>query len=145
MTWASHLPVQRVRIVRPTNQFEELVHFYRDIIGLHELGGFDNHEGYSGRMLGLPDASYHMEIVMHDEGLEPPQPTKEDILVFYIDDQEAIEALVKRLAEHGYAPVEPDNPYWAIGGVYFLDPDGWGIIFMNMQERQRLLNMQEDL
>ena len=139
MTWATHLPVRAVRIARPTNQLEKIATFYRDVVGLPELGRFEKHEGYSGVMIGLPDISYHLELVSHEDGIPNIAPTREDFLVFYIDDQAAIEALVERLASHGYTPVEPENLYWAFGGVTYEDPDGYGLIFMNMQEHQRLL------
>ena len=35
--WPDHLPVQRVRIARPTGQLDAMVTFYRDVIGLPEL------------------------------------------------------------------------------------------------------------
>ncbi|MEL6525926.1 MAG: VOC family protein [Chloroflexota bacterium] len=140
MNWSKDLPVRMVRIVRPTNKFDEVVKFYRDIIGLPELGGFSGHAGYTGVMVGLPDERYHIEIVTHEEEVEEVKPTREDTLVLYIDDTDKVDKLVKKLIAHGYHPVEPENPYWAIGGISFEDPDGWGFILMNMKERQRLLD-----
>ena len=89
--------------------------------------------------MGLPDERYHLELVTHLDGIDTQMPTREDLLVFYIDDQAAIDALVIRLGEHGFQPVDPKNPYWRLGGVSFVDPDGWGVVLMNMLERARLL------
>ena len=141
--WVTHLPVQRVRIARPTNQLDVIVHFYRDILGLQEIGRFEEHDGYTGVMLGLPDLAYHLEFVTYSDGIENIQPTREDLLVFYIDDQDAIDALAKRFIDAGYQPVEPENPYWAIGGISFEDPDGWGLVFMNMPEHNRLISQSK--
>ncbi|MEO0564616.1 MAG: VOC family protein [Chloroflexota bacterium] len=137
--WPTHLPVRSVRMARHTNQFEAITTFYRDVIGLPEIGSFSGHDGYDGIMLGMPDGSYHLEFTSHPDGPPAAPPSRDNLLVFYIDDQDAIDALVRRLADHGHAPVEPENGYWATGGVTFDDPDGWGVVFMNMTERARIL------
>jgi hypothetical protein len=38
------------------------VHFYRDCLGLDELSRFEDHSTYDGEMLGLPEASCHLEL-----------------------------------------------------------------------------------
>ena len=38
----------QIRIARPTDRLEAVVAFYRDGLGLVELGGFDDHDGYTG-------------------------------------------------------------------------------------------------
>lgn len=137
--WPAHLPATRVRIARPTDQFDALVAFYRDALGLPELGGFQNHDGYTGMMLGLPGEGTHLEITTHTTHHAGRAPNRDSLLVLYIDDNDAIAALVKRMASHGHTPVPPENPYWALGGVTFEDPDGYGLVLMNMTERRRLL------
>ena len=52
--WPPMLPVRHVRIARPTDQLDDVVRFYRDGLGLPEIGRFDAHAGYRGVMLGLP-------------------------------------------------------------------------------------------
>src|SRR5262249_34927744 len=52
--WPAKLPVRHVRIARPTDQLDEVVRFYREGLGLPELGRFAGHAGYLGVMLGLP-------------------------------------------------------------------------------------------
>jgi catechol 2,3-dioxygenase-like lactoylglutathione lyase family enzyme len=137
--WPKHLPVQRARIARPTNHFEAMVAFYCQLLGLPQMHRFDDHDGYSGVMVGLSDERYHLELVTHHDGIDTQTPNREDLLVFYIDDQVAINALIARLISQGFRPVEPKNPYWQLGGVSFVDPDGWGVVFMNMTEWQRSL------
>ncbi len=46
--------IAQVRIRRPTDQLERVVRFYRDGLGLAVLGGFEDHAGYDGVMIGLP-------------------------------------------------------------------------------------------
>lgn len=141
-TWPDHLPVRSVRMARHTNQLEAIITFYRDIIGLPEIGRFSGHDGYDGVMLGLPSEDYYLEFTAHPGGPPVAPPSRDNLLVFYIDDQDAIAAIVERLRQHGYSPVEPENLYWSKGGVTFEDPEGWHIVFMNMRERQRILDAE---
>lgn len=109
--WPDHLPVRSVCMARHTNQFDAIVHFYHDVIGLPEIGRFGVHGGYDGIMLGLPGQDYHLEFTSHPDGPPPVPPSRDNLLVFYIDDQAAIEALVERLRQQGHTPVEPENSY----------------------------------
>jgi hypothetical protein len=43
-----------VRVARHTDRLDELVAFYRDGIGLPEMGRFQDHDGYDGVFLELP-------------------------------------------------------------------------------------------
>ena len=51
--WPQGLPVVQVRVARPTDRLEAVVRFYRDGLGLQEIGSFTGHAGYAGVMLGL--------------------------------------------------------------------------------------------
>jgi len=129
--WAAELPVAQVRVARPTDKLDEVIRFYRDGLGLKEIGSFAGHAGYSGVMLGLPGAAYHLEFTAHDEGSPCPAPTRDNLLVFYITDRAAIDRTVERLAAMGYRAVAPENPYWQAQGVTIADPDGWRVVLMN--------------
>jgi catechol 2,3-dioxygenase-like lactoylglutathione lyase family enzyme len=129
--WPEHLPVMQVRVARPTDQLEAVVRFYRDALGLAEIGSFAGHAGYDGVMLGLPGRSYHLEFTQHAEGSSCPAPSRDNLLVLYIADKSALDQLVARLRAHGHEPVAPENPYWAERGVTFADPDGWRVVLMN--------------
>lgn len=129
--WPVELPAVQVRVARPTDRLEEVVRFYRDGLGLKELGGFRGHAGYDGVMLGLPGHAYHLEFTQHEEGSPCPAPTKDNLLVFYIPDETAIKKLAERLYAMGYPAVPPENPYWAKRGVTIEDPDGWRVVLMN--------------
>ena len=46
----------QLRVARHTQRLDEIVAFYRDGIGLPEIGGFRGHRGYDGVFLALPGA-----------------------------------------------------------------------------------------
>jgi catechol 2,3-dioxygenase-like lactoylglutathione lyase family enzyme len=129
--WPEQLPVVRVRIARPTDRLIEVVRFYRDALGLREIGSFAGHAGYDGVMLGLPGSAYHLEFTRRAAGSPCPAPSRDNLLVLYIEDEAARARAVARLRAHGHDPVAPENPYWAERGVTFEDPDGWRVVLMN--------------
>lgn len=121
----------QVRIARPTDRLEEVVAFYRDGLGLEVLGGFDDHEGYTGVMLGLPDGRYHLEFTSHVDGSQGGAPSADNLLVLYLGDPERRDAAAAQLREAGGAPVAAENPYWdAVGALTFSDPDGWRVVLV---------------
>jgi hypothetical protein len=44
----------QMRVTRHTERLDEVVEFYRDGIGLPEVGGFHDHDGYDGVFLAVP-------------------------------------------------------------------------------------------
>jgi hypothetical protein len=124
-------PVAQVRIARPTDQLKAVVTFYSQGIGLKVLGSFEDHAGYDGVMLGLPGFPYHLEFTSHKNGSPCPAPTKDNLLVLYIPDKAAVNAIEKRLKSMGHMAVLPENPYWETNGLTFEDPDGWRVVLMN--------------
>ena len=124
-------PVTQVRIARPTDRLEEVVRFYRDALGLEQIASFEGHAGYDGVMLALPGRRDHLEFTHHASGSPCPAPTKDNLLVFYVEDEGAFRKMVARLRRHGHEPVAPENPYWAEEGLTFWDPDGWRVVLMH--------------
>ncbi|HEX8475349.1 MAG TPA: VOC family protein [Pyrinomonadaceae bacterium] len=129
--WPDGLHVAQVRIARPTDRLTEIVKFYCGALGLKQVGSFQNHDGYDGVMIGLPDRDYHLEFTQHAHGGPCPAPSKDNLLVLYVEDKRGIERLAERLREHGHEPVPPENPYWQAKGLTFEDPDGWRVVLMN--------------
>ena len=131
--WPESLPVAQVRVARPTGRLQELKKFYCEGIGLEVVGSFVGHAGYSGLMLGLPGRDYHLEFTEHEEarGALFPPPSADNLLVLYIPDGAAVEAIAARLAALGYGAVPPENPYWNERGLTIRDPDGWRVVLMN--------------
>lgn len=129
--WNNGVQAVQVRMARPTDQLDKVKEFYVEGLGLEVVGHFENHQGYDGLMIGLPDKDYHLEYTQHVKGSPCPAPTHDNLLVFYMPDAKQIEVLVNRLEGMGYPVVEPENPYWAERGKTIEDPDGWRIVLMN--------------
>jgi catechol 2,3-dioxygenase-like lactoylglutathione lyase family enzyme len=116
-----------VRVARPTRDRDAAAAFYRDLLGLPVLGSFEDHDGFSGLILGLPDASRQLELVAAP-GAEPA-PSAEDQLVLYLGSSELVEAAAGRIREAGHKPSTSPNPYWAnAGAVCVVDPDGYWLV-----------------
>lgn len=131
--WPEHLPVTRLRVARPTDQMDALIGFYRDILGLPVLGGWrdegGNHNGYDGVLIGLPGIDTHLEFTQHRDGSPCPAPSRDNLLVLYVDDRAALDKVRDGVVARGGRPVPPENPYWLDRAVCFEDPDGWGVVF----------------
>ncbi|WP_152657983.1 VOC family protein [Oceanobacillus sp. CFH 90083] len=121
----------QVRIARPTDKFDEIISFYESGIGLTKIEEFEGNRGFKGVIFGLPHIDYHLEFTSHREGSPCPAPTKDNLLVFYIENKNEIMHVVNRLEKMGYKEVEPENEYWKEKGITIEDPDGWRVVFMN--------------
>jgi len=121
----------QLRIARPTDQMEAVVAFYRDGLGFNELGGFKDHEGFDGVMLGHANAPYHLEFTHHHGGHAGSAPGQDNLLVFYLPEASVWEVAIKRMKKHGYEPVPSYNPYWDVHGKTFQDPDGYRVVLQN--------------
>ena len=116
----------QLRVARHTERLDALVRFYRDGIGLVEIGGFRGHGGYDGVFLAVPGTGAHLELTAGgSHGAPAPHP--ETLLVLYLGDDEAVQMVVARL---GIEPVAPANPYWAEHGVTLEDPDGFRVVLV---------------
>ena len=116
----------QVRFARHTNQLEEVVRFYRDGLGLPEIGRFGGHDGYDGVFLAIPGTHAHLEFT--SGGAHPaPVPHPEMLLVLYLGSVEAVTEMCERV---GAQPVEPANPYWKQHGVTLVDPDGCRVVLV---------------
>jgi catechol 2,3-dioxygenase-like lactoylglutathione lyase family enzyme/predicted GNAT family acetyltransferase len=118
--------VTQLRVARHTEQLDELVHFYRDGLGLAETGGFRDHDGYDGVFLEVTGSGAHLELTAGgDHGAPAPHP--ESLLVLYLGSAEAVQTVAARL---GVDPVSPANPYWGEHGTTFADPDGFRVVLV---------------
>lgn len=117
-----------LRIARPVRDLELAVSMYKEGVGLQELGGFRDHDGFDGVMLGRPGADHHFEFTVCRHHPVQPAPTAEDLLVLYIPDQEAWEHRCAALLSAGFRETPPFNPYWETRGRTFVDPDGYRLV-----------------
>jgi ribosomal protein S18 acetylase RimI-like enzyme len=115
-----------LRIARHTERLDEVVAFYRDGLGLPEVGRFAGHDGYDGVFLAVPGTAAHLELT---SGGAPgaPAPHPESLLVLYLGDAGELE---RTLARAGAEPVTAANPYWAEHGVTVEDPDGFRVVLV---------------
>ncbi|MEJ2420706.1 MAG: VOC family protein [Acidobacteriota bacterium] len=125
--------IAQVRVARPTDRLEDLRRFYCEDLGLPEIGGFggSGHHGYTGLMVGLPGADFHLEFTQHEKGSPCPAPTRDNLLVIYLPDRNEWVARIEKMRRRGHEPVPPENPYWEKEGATFEDPDGWRVVLMN--------------
>jgi catechol 2,3-dioxygenase-like lactoylglutathione lyase family enzyme len=116
----------QLRIARHTERLDEVVAFYRDGLGLPEIGGFRGHDGYDGVFLAVPGTGAHLELTSGGTHATP-EPHAESLLVLYLGDQAAVDAAAARLAAE---PVAAANPYWDAHGATFEDPDGFRVVLV---------------
>ena len=116
----------QVRFARHTDRLMDVIRFYRDGLGLPEIGRFENHDGYDGVFLAVPGTDAHLEFTSgghHDA----PSPDPETLLVLYLGSSNAVDEIRERI---GAQPVEPANPYWQQNGVTLIDPDGFHVVLV---------------
>lgn len=118
--------MMQLRVARHTARLGELVRFYRDGLGLVEIGGFRDHDGYDGVFLEVPGTGAHLELTAGG-GHGAPEAHPESLIVLYLGDARAVQAVSTRL---GVDPVRPANPYWAEHGTTFQDPDGFTVVLV---------------
>ena len=116
----------QLRVARHTERLHQVVRFYRDGIGLTEIGRFRDHDGYDGVFLAVPGTGAHLELTAGG-GHGAPAPHLESLLVFYLGDEATVQAVAARL---GVGHVPPANPYWAEHGLTFEDPDGFRVVLV---------------
>jgi len=121
------MPVGKFRVARPTDRLAELEGFYVDGLGLERRGSFADHDGYSGLILGGGIAQVEIEFTTHVAGSACPAPSNDNLLVFYLPDADAVDAVRQRMGAIGVLPVAPENPYWEGISLSFEDADGWRV------------------
>lgn len=114
-----------LRAARPVSDLNRSVDMYTRGLGLQRLGGFKDHQGFDGAMVGHPGSPYHLEFTRHRGHPVLPAPTHEDLLVFYVPDLQAWEAACQGMLDAGFRRVASFNPYWDVQGATFEDPDGY--------------------
>src|SRR4051794_35604144 len=116
----------QLRVARHTDQLDALVAFYRDGLGLPEIGGFCDHDGYDGVFLEVPGSGARLELTAGGEHAAP-SAHPESLLVLYLGDDATVRAIAERL---GRERMPPANPYWAGHGLTFEDPDGFRVVLV---------------
>ena len=120
-----------MRVVRPTDNLEEITKMYADGLGFEVIGGFDNHGDFSGRMVGHPKHHYHLEFTTHAKEKAGRAPSLENLLVFYIPDDNEYEEAIIRISKSGFKKVKSFNPYWEGSAQTYEDLDGYRVVINN--------------
>jgi catechol 2,3-dioxygenase-like lactoylglutathione lyase family enzyme len=125
---AADLSKAHLRVARPTDDLDAVVKFYHEGLGFAILNEFKGHDEFDGVMLGHKGAPYHLEFTRKAGHKAGTAPTEDNLLVFYLPNQNEWQRAIDRLKGHGYKPVKAFNPYWDNRGVTFADPDGYRVV-----------------
>ena len=124
-------PKTKIRIARPTNDLQAISSMYVSGLGYEQIGGFEDHDGIDGIMLGHPQHNFHLEFSYHRNSEPIPSPHPDQVLVFYLPDYQEWEKSVRQMKVAGFREVESFNPYWDLEGKTFEDLDGYRIVIQN--------------
>lgn len=120
--------IPRLRIARPTVDLNRAITFWTEVVGFDMLARFEDHDGYDGAIMGVPAASWELEVTKHSSGQPIPSPTEEDLIALYFPRVVAM-TITTRLQSAGYQARHHSNPYWKdMGASVFNDPDGYALI-----------------
>jgi hypothetical protein len=119
------------RIARPTDHLEALSEMYAAGLGMARLGGFTDHDGFSGTMLGYPGAPYHLEFTAKDGHVAGRAPTEDNLLVLYVEDEGEWSRRCDAMVAAGFAHVAAFNPYWEHSGRTYEDLDGYRVVIQH--------------
>lgn len=120
-----------LRVARPSNNLGLVSKMYEEGLGFKILSYFENHEGFDGIILGHPNHSYHLEFTNQRGAKVENTPTKDNLLVFYIEEILEWETACKDMSDAGFTEVSSLNPYWNTNGKTFEDPDGYRVVLCN--------------
>lgn len=121
----------KMRVARPTDNLIELSRMYEKGLGFKILSQFKDHQGFDGVILGIPNSNYHIEFTSHKGSEAGKAPTKDNLLVFYINDKDEWEFICSQMEDAGFKIVSSFNPYWDVNGKTFEDLDGYRVVLQN--------------
>lgn len=102
-------------------------------LGLRVIGRFENHEGFDGVMLALPNTDYHFEFTRCRLHPIAPSAALENLIVFYIPAKADWERTCADMLTAGFKRVPSFNPYWEIHGRTYEDPDGYRTVLQRSE------------
>lgn len=122
-----------LRVARPSDNLVVVSRMYIDGLGFSLLGEFFDHDGFSGMIIGHPEHAYHLEFTQHQSVSSGCAPTQDNLLVFYIADQQDWLRACEQILNAGFNSVPSYNPYWDLVGRTFEDVDGYRVVLQNRE------------
>jgi len=120
----------KFRIARHTDNFDPIIKFYTEFLGLSLLGSFKDHSNYDGIFIGKEGGDWHMEFTK-SSAKAVHKFDDDDLLVFYPQDLSEFNKIIDRFEKSNISNIKPKNPYWEQNGVVYRDPDGQGVIIVH--------------
>ncbi len=120
-----------LRVARPTDNLEEISRMYKEGLGFEVLAKFEDHKGFDGIILGHAKNNYLIEFTHHRGTKVGKAPTKDNLLVFYIEDKVEWKSMCDKMENAGFKVVRSYNPYWDQDGKSFEDIDGYRVVLQN--------------
>ena len=101
---------------------------YMEALGFAEVARFEDHEGFDGIILALPNEHWHIDFTYCRHHPVTPAPTPEDLLVFYVPAEDEWQRACDAMLRAGFSEAVAFNPYWALKGRTFADADGYRVV-----------------
>jgi predicted lactoylglutathione lyase len=114
-----------LQAARPATNLHKTARMYSEGLDLEILAEFRDHNGFDGVIIGRRNSFYHLEFTKNNLKDEEFIPSKDNLLVFYIEQKNEWQRVCKRMENAGFKKVKPMNPYWEIKGITFEDLDGF--------------------
>ncbi|EOF4704735.1 VOC family protein [Klebsiella oxytoca] len=125
------MPLIQMRIARPVTNLSLSSKMYCEGLGLEKIGEFNDHDGFSGMMVGRRDLGWHLEFTLCHHHPVTPSPSEEDLLVLYYPQTAQWQAQCEKMLAAGFAQASAFNPYWNVNGKTFVDHDGYRVELQN--------------
>jgi prolyl oligopeptidase len=123
----------KLRIARPTDNLEEITNMYIAGLGFKLLGKFENHNGFDGSIIGHEQHLFHLEFTHHIGTKVGKAPTQDNLLIFYIPDENEWRNTCSLATHAGFKLVKSYNPYWDKLGNTLEDIDGYRIVLQRSE------------
>ena len=120
-----------LRVARPTDNLSALCKQYVDGLGFNIISEFCDHDGFNGVIIGHEVHPYHFEFTHHIGTEVGRAPTKDNLIVFYIPDNDDWLNACEAMSCASFEMVESYNPYWDANGKTFEDIDGYRVVLQN--------------
>ncbi|NAW64279.1 VOC family protein [Photobacterium halotolerans] len=123
----------KLRVARPTDNLAKITKMYVNGLGFKLLGSFEDHNGFDGSIIGHEVHHYHLEFTHHKGTVVGQAPTQDNLLVFYLPEQNVWAQCCEQMEKAGFAVVPSYNDYWDVVGKTFEDIDGYRVVLQNRE------------